>query len=349
VSHAARPLAPWQRRFVDQAVAALDAGRLGHALLICGEEHLGKRRVAEHLAQRVLCTAHGGAPDPCGTCRSCRLFSARAQRDPEEVRPDGRLAHPDGHPSHPDVVFVGHAWSDKSPSKPQTQIVVDQVRALSERLSRTSQFGGAQVALIEPADALNVAAANALLKTLEEPVPGRYLWLVTAHPARLPATIRSRCQRFDLRLPDRAESLEWLASIGHPHDAAAAALDAAHGHPGRADAWLRDGGMQLRREVGDDLEALAGGGDPVETARRWVADDAAAARLMHAADLAHAAAARLTDARRRRSLAAWFDAANRARDLLRTTVRADLAVAELLLEWPRAAGRPAGRGAGGTR
>jgi DNA polymerase-3 subunit delta' len=70
---------------------------------------------------------------------------------------------------------------------------------------------------------------------------------------------------------------------------------------------------------------------------------------MHAADLAHAAATRLTDARRRRSLAAWFDAANRARDLLRTTVRADLAVAELLLEWPRAAGRPARRGAGGTR
>ncbi|GAB3732713.1 DNA polymerase III subunit delta' [Luteimonas pelagia] len=342
-------LAPWQRRFRDQAVAALDAGRLGHAMLLCGEPRLGKRRVAERLAQRVLCTGHGGRPDPCGACRSCRLFSARAQRDPEETRPDGSPAHPDGHPSHPDVSFVGYAWSEKSPSKQQTQIVVDQVRGLSERLSRTSQFGGAQVAIIEPADALNAAAANALLKTLEEPVPGRYLWLVTAHPARLPATIRSRCQRFDLRMPDGDEALGWLRARGHAPDAARDALDAARGHPGLADAWLRDGGLRLRQEVERDLASIAAGGDALETARRWVADTQADSRLMHAAALAHVAALRLTDARRRRTLATWFDAANRARDLLRTTVRADLTVAGLLLEWPRAAGAPVRRGAGGTR
>ena len=127
---------------------------------------------------------------------------------------------------------------------------------------------------------------------------------------------------------------------GHAQAAAEEALDAARGHPGLADAWLRDGGMQLRREVAGDLARLARGeAAPVETAQRWVGDDATALRLRHAADLALAQAAGLTDPARIRKLAQWFDAANRTRDLLRTTVRADLAVAELLLAW-RGTGAP---------
>jgi DNA polymerase-3 subunit delta' len=84
----------------------------------------------------------------------------------------------------------------------------------------------------------------------------------------------------------------------------------------------------------------------VETAQRWVGDDDAAVRLRHAADLAVADAAGLTDPGRTRSLAAWFDQANRTRDLLRTTVRADLAVTELLLAWHALHGR---RAEGGSR
>jgi DNA polymerase-3 subunit delta' len=328
--------APWQQRIFDQVSTALDAGRLGHALLFTGPAGLGKRAVVERLAQQALCTARAPGEAPCGECRGCRLYLSRSQRDPLEERPDKSLAHPNGHPAHPDAIFVGYAWRQTpSPARQLTQITVEQIRGLSERLGKTPQYGGAQVAVIEPVDAMNEAAGNALLKTLEEPVAGRYLWLVTAHPNRLPATIRSRCQTFEFRLPPRAESLGWLQQQGHPPGLAAEALDAARGHPGLAHAWLSGGELELRREVGADLAAVATGKlAVVATAQRWVADEHADLRLRFAADLAVEAAANgLTDPLRARSLAAWFDRANRARDLLRTTARADLVVVELLLAW----------------
>lgn len=332
-------LAPWQQRAFDQATAAVDAGRLGHALLFCGPAGLGKRHVAERLARRMLCRERDPGGDACGRCRGCRLFAVRHQADPTEVRPDGTPAHPWGHSGHPDVIFIGHAINAKT-GKPRGEIVIEQVRALSERMALTPQLGGAQVALLDPADEINHSAANALLKTLEEPQPGRHLWLVSDAPARLVATLRSRCQRVEVRLPLRGEAEAWLASRGHAGDTARDALDAARGHPGLALAWLRDGGLALRREVADDLAGLrAGRAAPVATAQRWVADGQARARLRHAADLAlQSARDGLTDPGRTRRLAAWFDAANRARDLLRTPVRADLAVAEVLLAWRDASG-----------
>ena len=335
------PLAPWQKRAYDQAAAAIDAGRLGHALLFCGPAGLGKRGVAERLARRLLCRERDAAGEACGRCRACHLFAVRTQADPLEVRPDGTPSHPWGHPGHPDAIFVGHAVNPKT-GKPRSEIVIEQVRALSERLALTPQLGDAQVAVLDPADEINHAAGNALLKTLEEPQPGRHLWLVSASPTRLPATIRSRCQRVELRLPPRAESLAWLATQGLAGATAEEALEAARGHPGLAAAWLRDGGLALRREVASDLAQLEGGrAAPIAMAQRWVADGQGGARLRHAADLAlQAARDGLTDPRRARSLAGWFDAVNRTRDLLRTQVRADLAVAEVLLGW-REASAPA--------
>ncbi|MFD0738634.1 DNA polymerase III subunit delta' [Lysobacter koreensis] len=339
--------APWQQRVYEQAAAAIDAGRLGHGLLFCGPAQLGKRAVAERLAQRLLCTDRRADGEPCGQCRGCQMFAARAQRDPPETRPDGSLAHPHGHSGHPDLVFVGYEINAKAkPPKARSEIVIEQVRALSEQMALTTRLGGVQVVIIDPAEAINHAACNALLKTLEEPVPGRYLWLLSAHPARLPATIRSRCQRLEFRLPPRDEALAWLKANKHSDAAANEALDAARGHPGLAHEWLQGSGMALRREVAADLAKLASGDAAVvATAQRWVADDDAALRLGHAADLALVAAARLTDPRRARSLAAWFDKANRTRDLLRTTVRADLAVVELLMAWRAGEGA---RAAGGN-
>lgn len=298
------PLAPWQQRVYAQAVDALDGGRMGHALLFCGPALVGKRVVAEHLAVHVLGAAHDA--------RAASLIAAG---------------------THPDLNLIGFE-PNREGTKLRTEIVIDQIRALSGKLSLTPQYGGAQVAIIDPADAINHAACNALLKTLEEPQPGRYLWLLAADPARLPATIRSRCQRLEFRLPPRDEAVAWLRAQGHADTAAATALDAARGHPGLADTWLRDGGIELRREVAADLTGLQrGDAAPIETAQRWAGGDDAALRLRHAADLALAEAAGLTDPLRIRKLAQWFDAANRTRDLLRTTVRADLAIAELLLDW----------------
>lgn len=338
-------LAPWQERMYAQAAAALDGGRMGHALLFSGPALLGKRLVAERLAQRVLCQAEAAADRPCGGCRACSLYASRAQKDPLEQRPDGTLAHPWGHPGHPDAVFVGHAWRHTpSPPRQQTVVTVDQVRELSARLATTPQYGAAKLAIIDPADDMNEAAANALLKTLEEPVPGRYLWLLSAAPARLPATIRSRCQRLEFRLPPQDEAEAWLRAQGHAGPAAAEALAAARGHPGLADAWLRDGGLELRRQVAGDLAGVAAGStSPLDVAKAWSADDLARQRLAHAADLARDEAAGLTDPARIRKLAAWFDSANRTRELLRSTVRAELALVDLLLAWREAAGGKARR------
>ena len=339
--------APWQQRAYQQALAALDAGRLAHGLLVCGPEGLGKRDLVEALAQYVLCRERVPQVGPCGHCRSCRLFGARSQRDPLEVRPDGSPAQPHGHSAHPDLILVGYEWRLKpTPARMRTEIVIDQMRALSERLEVSSD-SGARVAIIEPADAVNYNAWNAILKTLEEPLPGRYLWLVASNPARLPATIRSRCQRLELRLPPGGEALAWLQGRGHDAATAAEALEAARGHPGLADAWLRGDGLSLRRAVAGDLEAIATGrADPLEAAQRWSADARADERLRHAAEyaLARGREAGLTDPARLHKLAGWFDTANRTRELLRSTVRADLVMADLLLAW-----RDDARAGGGER
>ncbi|WP_425563065.1 DNA polymerase III subunit delta' [Luteimonas vadosa] len=297
-------LPPWQERILVQAREALAGGRMGHAMILSGPAMLGKRTVAERLARHLLGAA--------GEARARHLLDAG---------------------THPDLHVVGLV-PNKEGTRLRTEIVIEQIRELSGQLSLTPQYGDIQVAIVEPADALNRAACNALLKTLEEPQPGRYLWLVTAHPMRLPATIRSRCQRLEFRLPPRAEAEQWLLGQGHDAAAVSEALDAARGHPGLADAWLQGGGMVLRREVGADLGKLArGDASVIETARSWTADEHADLRLRHAADLVLAKARGLTDPPRTRKLAEWFTEANRTRELLRTTVRADLAVAELLLAW----------------
>lgn len=306
---AAPPFAPWQQRAYDHALAALESGRLGHALLLCGPARLGKRAVADRLAAHLL----GADRDP----RAAGLIAAG---------------------THPDLLTVGFAPT-RDGTKLRTEIVIEQMRALSEKLSLTAQYGQTRVAIVDPADAINHAAANALLKTLEEPQPGRYLWLLAAEPMQLPATIRSRCQRLELRLPPHGEALAWLRAQGHAAAAAEEALAAARGHPGLADHWLREGGMALRKEVAADLDAVAAGrAAPSEAARRWAADELAEQRLRHAAAIAAARASDLTDLGRTRRLAAWFGRANRTRDLLRTTVRADLAITELLLAWRDEAG-----------
>ena len=313
---------PWQQRAYEHALSALQAGRLGHGLLICGPAGLGKRAVADRLAQFVL----GGEESVLQT-RTAQLINAG---------------------THPDLHLVSYGLT-KDGSKLRTEIVIDQMRDLSQKLSLTPQYGRAQVAIVDPADAINRAACNALLKTLEEPADGRYLWLISAQPARLPATIRSRCQRLEFKLPPHEEALDWLGKRGHSAKDALEALDAARGHPGLADEWLREGGLALRKSVASDLQKLESGEIAViDTAQRWSSDEHASLRLSHAADLvlAQAGTAGLTDPVRLHKLATWFDAANRTRDLLRTTVRADLAMVDLLLAW-RGADR--GRAAKGDR
>jgi DNA polymerase III subunit delta' len=317
-------MAPWQKSVFDKTLAIAAQGRLAHALCLVGPEKMGKREVALHLAKALLCTKPNADRSACGQCRGCALLSAG---------------------THPDFLDVSYALNEKT-GKLYNDIVIDQIRRLSQWFSLTPQLGGAQVCIIHPADAMNFAASNALLKTLEEPSQQRFLILVTDSPGRLPATIRSRCQRVEFRLPEREQSLAWLKKQGHSDDAALSALNAARGHPGLAQDWLAHGGMQLRREVQADLNAVAGNKmSPIELAQRWLSDEQATLRLQFAADLSLSAAAQLQGVqpsagagglampKNFMKLSQWFDALNRVRSQLDSPIRSDLLLAGLLRDW----------------
>lgn len=314
-------MSPWQTRQFDSALAAWRAGRLGHAQLLCGPEALGKRDVAEALAARLLCEADPSL-STCGSCRSCQL----------------RLAG-----THPDFRVITLEENEKT-GKLRAEIVIEQIRVLGEIMQMTSQRGGAQVVIIDPAELLNNAAANALLKTLEEPANNRFLLLVSAAPQRLSATIRSRCQRMEFALPEREEALTWLLAKGHESKQAAHALEAAQGHPGLADRWLAEGRLVLRDEVLRDLAALSRGtAAPLDVAQAWVADSALTAlRLRFAADAALGVArsvagaalpSGLTPPRDVDKLGLWFEQMNRLRAQLAAPLKHELALAGLLGEW----------------
>ncbi|PZO10034.1 MAG: DNA polymerase III subunit delta' [Lysobacteraceae bacterium] len=314
--------APWQQRVLDGALASLAEGRLGHALLFSGAAKMGKQEVAMRLSQRLLCPSPGADGLACGRCRACRLFAAG---------------------THPDFKFTSYIPNDKG-DKLRSELIVDQMRELGHWFSLTPQMGAAQVAMITPAHAMNINASNALLKTLEEPSRDRYLLLVTDRPGRLPATIRSRCQRLEFRPPGRAEAMGWLRAQGHGEATLAPALHAARGHPGLASDWLASGGLELRRQVLAELNALSQSRQsPIELAQQWLGDEHTALRLRFAAELALDAAAEqlgaggatgLTVGADFQRLCAWFDGINRAREQLSVpALRHDLALAGLLLEW----------------
>jgi DNA polymerase-3 subunit delta' len=311
-------LAPWQQEVYTRAVQALEDGKLGHALLFAGPPDLGKREVADTLATRLLCTAPLPDGMPCGACRGCRLAPAQLNG----------LATTQ---LHPDLQRIGLEPNEKG-DKLRTEITVDQIRKLGQWFSLTPQFGGAQVALVEPADRMNASSGNALLKTLEEPAPGRYLLLVSSRPGRLPATIRSRCQRFEFRVPAPEAAREWLATQGFDGKRIDGALAAARGNPGLAARWLREGGMELREAVQHQFADVGSGrAAPVAVAQAWLGDEHGEARLRFAADLLleRAAAEPVAAAR----LGRLFDDINRLRSQLGAPLRHDLVLAGLLLEW----------------
>lgn len=214
-----------------------------HALLIAGPRGVGKRAFAHRLAADLLCEA--GKPHACGVCRSCLQFRAD---------------------THPNFFWI-------QPEEDKRDISVDAVRELSERLALTSHYGGAKVALIEPADALNQNGVNALLKTIEEPAARTYLMLITGQPMTLAATLRSRCQIFRFGVPPSEQALTWLRA--RSPNAEESLLKQAHNAPLRALELIETNAAAQRGEWTKRLLAVATGQEsPIGVAAGMDKEDA---------------------------------------------------------------------------
>lgn len=192
----------WQQSQWQQLQGQIQGQRLPHALLLTGQQGLGKRHFAEQLAASLLCKHVDSNNAACGSCDACHLLAAE---------------------THPDMMRL-------EPEEPGKAIKVDDVRALCQTLTMTSQYGGYKVAIIDPAEQMNINAANSLLKTLEEPTAQTLLILVTASVDRLPVTIRSRCQAIQFERPSPEHSQQWLTEQGIDGDIALL-LKLAHGSP----------------------------------------------------------------------------------------------------------------------
>ncbi|HTV53256.1 MAG TPA: DNA polymerase III subunit delta' [Steroidobacteraceae bacterium] len=232
----------WLTDPLRSLTAAHAAQRMPHALLVVAAPGTGGEWLASWAAQLVLCTGRKvPSAGPCAQCPACRQVAERR---------------------HPDLLWV-------QPAEDSQQIRIEQVRELSSELALTSHQGGYKVAVLSPADALNRFAANALLKTLEEPAARTLLVLVAAEPSRLPATLLSRCQRVRVRAPTREQSLEWLRATRGQGDWAAV-LDVIGEAPLAATELDPALVARVHQEIGHELAELsAGRADATLTAERW--------------------------------------------------------------------------------
>jgi DNA polymerase-3 subunit delta' len=213
VSTSPRPPLPWLDAVLEQALAM----RRAHALLLHGAAGDGLFDAAQAITRAWLCDAVAqGAPRACGSCGGCHLVALNQHPDlhalvPEDLRPTLGL-QPGAADAGGEVEAADGGGRAKR--KPSRQIRVGEVRAAIDWIVTSSSRGGAKVVLIHPAEAMNVQAANALLKTLEEPPRGARLLLTAAQPSQLLPTVLSRCQVLPLRSPAPDVARSWLQEQG---------------------------------------------------------------------------------------------------------------------------------------
>lgn len=178
-------LFPWQTEQWQQVEKQLQSGLLPHAYLFSGLEGIGKFDFAKHLAKSLLCedSRAKSTSEPCGHCKQCKLLNAG---------------------THPDLKII-------EPEDASSVLKIDTIRALVGFFQQSSLQGGRKVAILFPAEALNINAANALLKTLEEPTSDSIIILVCHSVGQLLPTIRSRCQVLDFNVPPINQAIKWLA------------------------------------------------------------------------------------------------------------------------------------------
>ncbi|MBH9553046.1 DNA polymerase III subunit delta' [Inhella gelatinilytica] len=213
-----------------------------HAVLLSGPPGLGQWELAQALAQAWLCENNQAGEPACGQCAACHLVDQRS--------------HPDQRWCVPAALRVAWGWEEgpsEGKAKPSQEIRIDEIRALASFTQSTTARGQGKVLGLHPAEAMNTVAANALLKTLEEPGGRLRFVLSCSAPHELLPTIRSRCQSVELTPPSESDALLWLTQSGVAVDEAPVLLRLAGGLPGLALRWH---GAGMRRAL---VEALPGG------------------------------------------------------------------------------------------
>lgn len=197
---------PWQEPLWRAVLARRN--NLPHALLFIGREGIGKIDFVQKLAQSLACVTPAADGAACGECQSCRWFAADGHPDYREIRPEAMRTTESGGEDG------AEADTPAAKRKPSQDIRIEDVRGLQDFIFLTSHQQGGKTIVLYPAEALNVSAANALLKNLEEPPAGTRFMLVSHRPSELPATIHSRCQKIALPTPPADIAGKWLREQG---------------------------------------------------------------------------------------------------------------------------------------
>jgi len=231
--------------------------RLPHAVLLVGPVGVGKAAFAEQLAALLLCESITPQLTACGECQACGWLDAGNHPDFRRVAPDGDDEAEEG---------ANEKGSEKTKKRGARIIRIDQIRELESFVFVGSHRDGNRVVLITEAEAMNPAAANSLLKILEEPPVSVYFILVSSRTKSLLPTLRSRCRVIPFGAPDAAAAAAWLAGAGL-QEQAARYLKLAGGAPMRVAQWKDQGQLAPIDALVDSL--ISPPVDPVALAARW--------------------------------------------------------------------------------
>ena len=239
-------LYPWQQANWDALASQFVQQRLPHAILLQGVAYSGLESFASLFAQYLLCSAPKDT-HACGKCRECLMLAAG---------------------TYGAYQYVTFEPNDKGVLS--KVIRIDQIREVIDVVSQTSMHGGRKVIVITPAEGMNANAANALLKNLEEPPANTYFILVCHNPAKLMATIRSRCQVQELSLPNAAAADAWLASEITNIAQRQSLLRLSGNNPVEVKSWTKQGLSRDVLALGDELRAVRSGNTSVvQVSAKW--------------------------------------------------------------------------------
>lgn len=235
----AQPPYSWFTEVWNQFVESVNKQRFGHAVLLIGSSGIGTLDLARSMALYLLCAAPQNGRS-CGACKSCLLNQS-----------DG----------HPDLTIV-------SPEEKSTAIKIDQIRSVSDSVGKTAQQGGNKVIVVYPSESMNLNAANALLKNLEEPSGHTHFILVCERPSDLLATIKSRCIIWSLPLPSRQAAEKWLAM--NKVEDAERGLELLGNNPLEIRRWVDHDLFAQRAKLESTLEEVISGAESIPKASQKI-------------------------------------------------------------------------------